>query len=203
MAENDNKGNGFWDAWNAGKDEAGEEGPRRGRGRGKQGRRRGERGEQWRQHFNNYMGAYPEDHWLFSGRRFRPWHGGRPGFNPFVANLMSMGGGLLPVLVLQLIADEPRYGNELMTLIREKTAGQWVANPGAIYPLLTQMEEEALISGRWEDDVKRTTRIYEITPKGKGELRRLTEIVKPKLAEAIGVLQEIENGLNGTPREGE
>ena len=110
---------------------------------------------------------------------------------------MSMGGGLLPVLVLQLIAEEPRYGNEVMKLIRERTAGQWVANPGAIYPLLTQLEQERLITGEWEDERKRTTRIYQITPQGEDELARLKEIIKPKLAEAIGMLQDLEQGLNG------
>jgi DNA-binding PadR family transcriptional regulator len=109
---------------------------------------------------------------------------------------MSMGGGLLPVLVLQLIADEPRYGNELMKLIRKRTAGQWVANPGAIYPLLTQLEEEGFISGEWDDERKRTTRMYEITPAGEEELGRLKEIIRPKLSEAIEVLQDLEEGLN-------
>ena len=111
---------------------------------------------------------------------------------------MSLGGGLLPVLVLQLIAEEPRYGNEVMKLIRERTAGQWTANPGAIYPLLTQLEEEGFISGDWEDTRKRTMRIYQITPEGEEELARLKDIIRPKLSEAISVLQEFEKGLNGT-----
>lgn len=185
---------GFWPEWDERDDPEEPRGPRRGR----RGFARGERGQQWRQHFNNHMGAFPEDHWLFGGRRFRPWHRGKPGFNPFVANLMSLGGGLLPVLVLQLIADEPRYGNEVMKLIRERTAGQWVANPGAIYPLLTQMEEEGFISGEWEDTRKRTMRIYKITPQGEQELARLKEVIKPKLSEAIDVLQDLEKGLNGS-----
>lgn len=184
----------FWAGWeDLEDDEERPAPPRRGRGRKA-------RSEHWRQYFNSYMGANPEEHWLFGGRRFRPWHHGRSGFNPFVANVMSMGGGLLPVLVLQLIADEPRYGNEIMQLIRQRTAGQWVANPGAIYPLLTQMEGEGFITGEWDDPRKRTTRVYQITPEGEVELTRLKEIVQPKLSEAIMVLQDIENSLNGTNR---
>ncbi|MFN2138766.1 MAG: hypothetical protein ACK2UK_22610, partial [Candidatus Promineifilaceae bacterium] len=95
----------FWRSW---EDEDEELGPAPHRRRGRRWART-ERGQQWRQHFNRFTGVYPEDHWLFGGRRFRPWHHGRPGFNPFVANLMSMGGGLLPVLVLALIDEEPRY----------------------------------------------------------------------------------------------
>ena len=111
---------------------------------------------------------------------------------------MSMGGGLLPILVLQLIAEEPRYGNEVMKLIRKRTAGQWVANPGAIYPLLTELEEEGLIAGEWENERKRTMRIYQITPQGEEELTKLKEIIRPKLSEAISMLQVLEAGLNGT-----
>jgi DNA-binding PadR family transcriptional regulator len=181
----------FWADWEDA-DEA--PSPRRGR----RGKPRGERAQQWREHFNDHMGTYPEDHWLFSGRRFRPWHRGRPDFNPFVANIMSLGGGLLPVLVLQLIAQEPRYGNEVMKLIRQRTARQWVANPGAIYPLLTELEEQGLIQGEWGDERKRTTRIYQITPAGENELARLKEIIKPKLSEAIEVLQDLEKELNGS-----
>jgi DNA-binding PadR family transcriptional regulator len=185
---------GFWNEWDSEYDDEPRHPP--GRRHGHRGRR--DRGEQWRRHFYNHMGSHPEDHWLFSGRRFRPWHRGRADFNPFVANLMSMGGGLLPVLVLKLIEEEPRYGNELMRLIRRKTAGQWVANPGAIYPLLTQLEEEGLISGEWEDERKRTLRKYELTPAGKSELQRLTEIIRPKLVEAIDVLHDLEQDLAAT-----
>lgn len=192
------KGHGrFWDEWDGWNDSQETSGPRRGR----RGGPRSERAQHWRQHFNRYMGVFPEDHWLVGGRRFRPWHRGRPDFNPFVANLMSHGGGLLPVLVLQFIAEEPRYGNEVMKLIRQKTAGQWLANPGAIYPLLNQLEEAGFITGEWEDDRKRTTRIYQITPEGEKELERLKEILKPKLSEAIAVLQDLEDELNGKHKE--
>ena len=188
------KSGGFWTEWDNWDDDEEPQGPRRRRGF----RARGERGQQWRQHFNSYMGAFPEEHWLFSGRRFQPWHRGRADFNPFVANLMSLGGGLLPVLVMQFIADEPRYGNEIMKLIRQQRAGQWKANPGAIYPLLTQMEEQGYIQGEWEDSRKRTTRIYKITAEGEKELARLKEIIKPKLSEAITILQDLEKELNGS-----
>lgn len=181
---------GFWSDWYA------QDSPESEAGRHHRRRRRGDRSERWRRHFHDHAGAYPEEHWLFGGRRFSPWHHGRPGFNPFVANVMSLGGGLLPVLVLQIISEQPRYGNEVMKLLRERTAGQWVSNPGAIYPLLTQLEEEGLINGKWADDRKRTMRIYRITPRGEEELARLKEIVQPKLSEAVGVLQEIERSLN-------
>ena len=151
----------------------------------------------WREFFHSFTGHWPEKHWAFGGRRFRPWHQGVETFNPFVANLFSQGGGLLPLVVLHLLSEQPRYGNEIMTLITERTAGQWVANPGAIYPLMTELENRGLIEGQWEDPRKRTVRIYSLTEFGEQELNRVKAIVRPKLDEAIKVLQEIANDLNG------
>jgi len=145
----------------------------------------------WREFFNQTFGTWPEEHWIFGGRRFSPWHQGMDTFNPFVATLLSKGGGLLPLYVLHLISQKPRYGNEIMELLEERTNGQWVSNPGAIYPLLTLLEKESFIEGKWEDPDKRTIRIYTITPTGLAEAARIKMIVTPKLVETAQVLQEL------------
>ncbi|MCB9420542.1 MAG: PadR family transcriptional regulator [Ardenticatenaceae bacterium] len=154
------------------------------------------RAHYWREFFHDYMGAWPEDHWAFSGRRFSPWQQGQDEFNPFVASILSKGGGLLPLYVMHLLSQQPRYGNELMEKITERTAGQWVANPGAIYPLMTMLEEQGLITGDWEDPTKRTIRIYRLTEMGAKELARLKAIVRPKLEEAVEVMQGLARDLN-------
>ena len=151
----------------------------------------------WREFFHSRMGDWPEKHWAFGGRRFSPWHQGIDSFNPFVASLLSKGGGLLPLVVLNSLAQKPRYGNEVMALITERTGGQWVANPGAIYPLMTMLEQQGLVEGEWEDPEKRTVRIYSLTVEGEQELTRLKGIVRPKLDEAVEVLQRLASDLNG------
>jgi PadR family transcriptional regulator PadR len=145
--------------------------------------------EAWREFFHKNFGNWPEEHWLFGGRRFSPWHQGLESFNPFVATLLSKGGGLLPLYVLHLVAQKPRYGNEIMDRLAERTNGQSVANPGAIYPLLGLLEQEEFISGRWDDPVKRTIRIYTITPAGEAEVSRIRAILTPKIEETLQVLQ--------------
>lgn len=157
----------------------------------------------WRDFFENFTGAPPEQHWAFGGRRFRPWHQGDVSFNPFVANLFSQGGGLLPLIVLHLLREQPRYGNELMSLISEMTADQWTANPGAIYPLMTELEDRGLVEGQWDDPRKRTVRIYHLTEKGAREMKRVSAIVVPKLGQAIDVLQSIVTDLNQSDQEQE
>lgn len=149
----------------------------------------------WREFFTQTFGTAPENHWLFGGRRFSPWHQGVDSFNPFVATLLSKGGGLLPLYALHLISQKPRYGNEIMELLAERTHGQWAANPGAIYPLLTLLEKEGFVEGRWEDPAKRTVRIYTITDKGQAEVAQIKMIVLPKLTETVDVLQVFINDL--------
>ena len=153
----------------------------------------------WRSFFHDFMGAWPEEHWAISGRRFSPWHQGIDTFNPFVASLLSKGGGLLPLYLMQLLSERPRYANELMNLITERTGRQWVANPGAIYPLMNHLEQHGLVEGKWEDSHKRTIRIYHLTESGREELARLKSIVRPKLEEAIVVMQDLVNDLLGQP----
>ena len=156
----------------------------------------------WRNFFHDYMGAWPEEHWAFSGRRFIPWHQGVDTFNPFVAGLLSKGGGLLPLYVMHLLSERPYYANDLMGLIAERTGRQWMANPGAIYPLMNQMEHHGLVQGDWDDPRKRTVRIYRLTETGRQELARLKSIVRPKLKEAIDVLQDLVEDLHDE-KEGE
>ena len=101
---------------------------------------------------------------------------------------MSKGGGLLSLYVLHLLAEQPRYGNDIMRQIEVRTRGRWNANPGAIYPLLDSMEEQGLVAGVWEDPKKRTRRVYSLTPVGREELFRISQVIRPKLHEAIEVL---------------
>jgi len=158
--------------------------------------RQGPMHQAWRDFFHEYTGAWPEEHWAFGGRRFNPWHQGVDSFNPFVATLLSKGGGLLPLIVLHLLRESPRYGNELMDLINERTGGRWVANPGAIYPLVGELERRGFVAGEWEDPDKRTIRRYTLTEAGAQELSRLRGIVHPKLVEAVEVLAKLARGLS-------
>ncbi len=109
--------------------------------------------------------------------------------------IMSRGGGLLSLYVLHLLSQKPRYGNDIMREIERRTQKRWGANPGAIYPLLTELEESGMVKGAWEDSDKRTRRIYNITPDGKDELVRIKEVMRPKLEEAICVLRELSDDL--------
>ena len=46
-------------------------------------------------------------------------------------------GGELRLVLLKLIADEPRHGYDLIREIEELTGGAYAPSPGVVYPTLT------------------------------------------------------------------
>jgi len=47
--------------------------------------------------------------------------------------------------LLLLLAEQPMHGYQLMQAISERTSGAWQPSPGAVYPTLSQLEDEGLI----------------------------------------------------------
>ncbi len=157
--------------------------------------------EDWLSFLREQFGPHPESHWFFGGRRFHGGHFGEWGpyhANPFLSPLLSKGGGLLPLYVLHLLAEKPRYGSDLMKTLEKRTGGAWVSNPGAIYPLLNALEDAGLIEGEWEDPVKRSRRFYRLTEAGQRELKALKEAMSPMLHAAVEIWQQLIDDLYGT-----
>ena len=48
--------------------------------------------------------------------------------------------------VLLLLAEQPMHGYQLMQAIADRTGGRWTPSPGAIYPTISQLEDEALVT---------------------------------------------------------
>jgi DNA-binding PadR family transcriptional regulator len=49
--------------------------------------------------------------------------------------------GELRLVLLKLIADEPRHGYDLIRAIEELTGGEYAPSPGVIYPTLTLLQD--------------------------------------------------------------
>jgi DNA-binding PadR family transcriptional regulator len=60
---------------------------------------------------------------------------------------------------------------------------------------MSVLEKQGLIAGDWGDPNKRSIRIYRLTETGKKEVVRLNSIVRPKLEEAIEVMQQVAREL--------
>jgi DNA-binding PadR family transcriptional regulator len=93
------------------------------------------------------------------GEGERPfWRGRGPG--------RIFGSNDLRFLLLDLIAEKPRHGYELIKAIEEKFGGAYSPSPGIIYPMLTLFEETGLATVANEG----TRKLYSITEEGKKEL---------------------------------
>jgi DNA-binding PadR family transcriptional regulator len=53
--------------------------------------------------------------------------------------------GELRLVLLKLIADEPRHGYDLIRAIEELTDGEYAPSPGVVYPTLTLLQDMGLI----------------------------------------------------------
>jgi PadR family transcriptional regulator, regulatory protein PadR len=114
--------------------------------------------------------------------------GGGPGANdPLVGELRRA--GLLPLLVLHLLASGPSYGNALIEGISISTGGLISVNPNTMYPLLRALEESEFVTGEWEHPERRSRRFYAITEQGELERQRLAAEIKPRLEEVASALE--------------
>ena len=48
--------------------------------------------------------------------------------------------------VLLLLAEEPMHGYQLMQAIGDRTGGAWRPSPGAVYPTISQLEDEGFVT---------------------------------------------------------
>lgn len=53
--------------------------------------------------------------------------------------------GELRLVLLRLIADQPRHGYDLIRAIEELTHGSYAPSPGVVYPTLTMLQDMGLI----------------------------------------------------------
>jgi DNA-binding PadR family transcriptional regulator len=98
-------------------------GPRRGRGRGSAAGPGGPGG-----HGFGHGGFGP------GGRRGGGRRGGRGGR------------GDVRAAVLLLLAEGPMHGYQLIQQITERSGGVWIPSPGSVYPALSQLEDEGLVT---------------------------------------------------------
>ena len=85
------------------------------------------------------------------------------------------GSGELRLVLLKLIADEPRHGYELMKAIEELTGGGYSPSPGTLYPTLSLLDDEGAIAQTSGDEARKA---YEATVAGRRELEERSDEVE-------------------------
>lgn len=102
--------------------------------------------------------------------------------------------GELQLVLLKLIADQPRHGYELIRAIEELTGGAYVPSPGVIYPTLTLLQD----MGRIEEATAAGARKpFTITVDGTAELeakKQDVEMLFARLAQLASMRERTDGG---------
>lgn len=78
------------------------------------------------------------------------------------------------LLVLSVLAEEPLYGYAIGRRIDLRSEGRLKLGPGALYPLLHQLEADGQVKATWEtpEGGGRSRKWYRLTAKGRRQLAR-------------------------------
>lgn len=141
-------------------------------------------GRHWGHHRHGWHGApwweAMAENMEAMGRSFEDW-GEFPfgGFGRGKRGRRRMfAGGELRLVLLKLIAEQPRHGYELMKAIEELTGGAYSPSPGTVYPTLSLLEDEGAIE---ESAGEGARKLFEATTSGQAELEEREDEVKALL----------------------
>ena len=72
--------------------------------------------------------------------------------------------GLLDLIVLQFLSNQPMHGYQIITKIR-KSFGVYFG-PSTIYPLLATLEKKGFVNSEWNMKTERPRKVYKLTTEG-------------------------------------
>ena len=87
--------------------------------------------------------------------------------------------GELRLVLLKLIADQPRHGYDLIRAIEEITGGEYAPSPGVVYPTLTLLQDMGLIEEATGEGARKP---FQITDDGRSHLEERSDEVEGLIA---------------------
>lgn len=99
--------------------------------------------------------------------------------------------GVLDMLVLKLLEQEPKYGYQIIQEMKEKSEEIFLLKDGTLYPILYRLEEDGLVRSRWSgpEGKQIPRKYYEITPSGTETLGQITMVWK-HISDGIAKIME-------------
>ena len=85
------------------------------------------------------------------------------------------GSGELRLVLLKLIADEPRHGYDLIRAVEALTFGDYAPSPGIIYPTLTLLQDMGLIEEAQSEGPRKP---FQVTDEGRKHLEEKADEVE-------------------------
>jgi DNA-binding PadR family transcriptional regulator len=104
-------------------------------------------------------------------------------------------GGELRLLLLSLLAEQPRHGYDLIREIEERTGGVYAPSPGVVYPTLSMLDEMGHIDEVKEEGARKR---FAITDAGRAHLEEKKEEVAA-IIERLGQLGEAQGRTGAAP----
>ena len=83
--------------------------------------------------------------------------------------------GELRLVLLKLIADEPRHGYDLIRAIEDLTGGEYAPSPGVVYPTLTLLQDMGLIE---EAPGEGPRKPFQVTDEGRAHLEEKADEIE-------------------------
>lgn len=93
----------------------------------------------------------------------------------------------LRLMALDLIAQEPRHGYDVIRALSERSGGAWAPSPGMVYPLLTLLTDMGLIV---EEEQAGARKRFAITSAGQATLAADHEEIARLFARLDGLASE-------------
>ncbi|QDZ09093.1 PadR family transcriptional regulator [Sphingomonas panacisoli] len=122
------------------------------------------------------------------GHHARHWGGrGERGGRGEGRSRRMFDGGELRLVLLKLIADEPRHGYDLIREIEGLTGGAYAPSPGVVYPTLTMLDDMGFIAQQQSEGAKKA---FAITDAGTAELDANKELVDTLIARLTSLGEE-------------
>ncbi|MYM30428.1 PadR family transcriptional regulator [Duganella sp. CY15W] len=109
-------------------------------------------------------------------------HGGPHGPGPRGRGPKMFDAGAMRYVVLQLIAEKPRHGYEIIKELEQRSGGSYTPSPGAIYPLLSMLLDMGHVVATPDGNKK----LHTITPEGEAflaENRQFVDAILARMAE--------------------
>lgn len=105
--------------------------------------------------------------------------------------------GLLDMIVLQFLNEQPMHGYQIISKIR-KSFGVYFG-PSTIYPLLSSLEKKGHVSSEWNMTSERPRKVYKLTSEGQN-LLNFTENSLNIIVKTIGTngTSKLENEIEQT-----
>lgn len=140
---------------------------------------------------------------MFGPKMMKGFFGGGPGrgFGPGRRRGRMFEKGDLKYVILDLLAEKPSHGYEVIRTLEEKSRGFYSPSPGSVYPTLQLLEDLGYVSAAQRDGKK----VYSVTDEGQKflqENRRSVEDIWGKAGEGwdpavVAEMHEIRHEVMG------